>query len=355
MQFLARLPSHKSRLTKIFIAGVMTVVLLAACATETGSVATSSTPAPTEPTTVPTATPIPYQDFAGAVIPPANPERLAQLTSLLTLVPESFGSAIYLDTEFLRSNETLADLISPEALGMEVALPSFATGVVNTIAVATDPEDQGLLTPFQSNFQIGDLLKVAGGFGLQLGDEGPTSYEGHDVWNVNLLGTDVAMATAEDTTGVSASGRGLSAAAIQELAESSLDSFDGRAANIIGTPGLTALLSEVPSGFAAAVLSRCDAFPLINEGTEAISCTNVAVSADILPGELVVIHGLIGFIDQATTTAAMQVVSRALENQRLSQDFVDLGVRQEGENLRVRVIVDVKKFGDAFKLFAPSK
>lgn len=353
MPFITGNEAAKNKVVSFYIAAILIFVFLAACTTETTTGTTPDAGATTGPTAVPTATPIPYEDFATAGIPPADPERLAQLIDLLSLVPEDFGSAVYLDLEFLRSNEALAGLISLERLGMDVALPSFATGVVNTIAVAPDHDNNSLLTPFQSSFQIGDLLEVAGGFGLQLGGDGPSSYEGHDVWNVSLLGTNVTMATAENTTGVAASGKGITDAAVREVAESSLDAFDGRSANLTDTPGITGLLGDVPSGFAAAVLSKCNAFPLFSTTSGIDGCIRVVVSADILPGELIVLHGLIGFVDQDSATTAMQLTSKALEDEQLSQEFVDLGVRQEEANLRVRLIVDADMFSGAFSLFTP--
>ena len=336
---------------KVILVSVMAVGLLAACATETTSPATSTAAGPT---VVPTATPIPYEDFANAVIPAANPERLAQLTNLLFLVPESFGSAVYLDMEFVRDNDTLANLASPEALGIEVALPSIATGLVDTIAVSGDFETSTLLTPFQSKFPIGDMLKVAGGFGFDLGGDGPTTYEDHDVWGIDILGAVVAMATAEGGTGVAASGRGLTVKDASALAQTSLDAFDGRADSLVNAPGLTELLAKVPSGFAAGVLSQCASFPLFTGAVLDVGCTAVVVSVGILPGDLAVFHLVIEFPAQKFATAAIQITSELLEKAKQTHEFEDLGVRQEGELLRVRVIVDVGQFSDVFRLFASS-
>ena len=147
----------------------LVVGLLAACTTETTSPATSSA---VDPTVVPTETPIPYQDFANAEIPAPDPERLAQLSNLLSLLPDNFGSAVYLDMEFVRENGTLTNLVSPEVLGIEVALPSIATGLVNTVTVSAYFETETHRTPFQSTFPIRDMLKVAGGFGFDLGGAG---------------------------------------------------------------------------------------------------------------------------------------------------------------------------------------
>ena len=270
------------------------------------------------------------------------------------MVPESFNSAVFLDLQSLKSNESLADLINPEILGMDVALPSIATGLVSQIAVAADTQNRSLVSPFQSEFAIGDMLRLAGGFGINLGGDGPTSYEGHDVWGINAFGTVLAMAAADDTTGVAAAGQAIAPYDARALAEASLDAFDGRSATLLDTPGLSGLLADVPSGFAAAVLSGCSTVPLFDDVQELSVCTGVVVTADILPGDLVVFHSLVGFPNQAMAGLAMEQAAEALEKENRSQGFEDLGVRQEGGNLRIRLIVSLPKFAEVFQLFAPS-
>ena len=350
------LPTKKQAVVAI-LAAAFALVFLAACSATT-KLATEAAPPTVEPTAtpvpIPTATAIPYGDFANAEIPPADPERLAQLTKLLSLVPESFNSAVFLDLESLKSNESLADLINPKILGMDVALPSIATGLVSRIAVASDTQNRSLVTPFQSEFAIGGILRLADGFGINLSRDGPTFYEGHDVWGINAFGTVLAMAAADDTTGVAAAGQAIAPEDARALAEASLDAFDGRSATLLDTPGLSGLLADVPSGFAAAVLSGCSTVPLFDDVQELSVCTGVVVTADILPGDLVVFHSLVGFPDQAVAGLAMEQAAEALEKENRSQGFEDLGVRQEGGNLRIRLIVSLPKFAEVFQLFAPS-
>ncbi|MQF90885.1 MAG: hypothetical protein FI733_02485 [SAR202 cluster bacterium] len=350
------LPTKKQAVVAI-LAAAFPLVFLAACSTAT-KLATKTAPPTVEPTATPVPTPaattIPYGDFANAKISPADPERLAQLTKLITLVPESFNSAVFLDLESLKSNESLADLINPEILGMDVALPSIASGLVSRIAVAADTQNRSLVTPFQSEFSIGDMLRLAGGFGINLGGDGPTSYEGHDVWGINAFGTVLAMAAADDTTGVAAAGQAIAPDDARALAEASLDAFDGRSATLLDTPGLSGLLADVPSGFAAAVLSGCSTVPLFDDVQELSVCTGVVVTADILPGDLVVFHSLVGFPDQAVAGLAMEQAADALAKENRSQGFDDLGVRQEGRNLRIRLIVSLPKFAEVFQLLAPN-
>ncbi len=345
-----------SGITNRFAAAVFTALLgmflLAACTTDSGLI-TEAPQATAEPTATPLPTAVPYEDFAVAVIPPADPVRLAQLTELLSLVPENYSSTIYLDMESLRSNDALAAHIDPEALGMDVALPSIATGLVNTIAVAVDFETRSIVTPFQADFAIGDLLQLAGGFGLDLGDGEPTPYNGHDVWDIDALGSVLSIASADETSGVAASGQNITTDGARALAEASLDAYDGRSAKMLDAPGLSELLGGVPSGFAAGVLSQCERAPLFR-GVEIdglSGCAAVVVSADVLPGDLAVLHSLISFTGPDLAEAAFATAAEALENQDRSHGFEDLGVRQEGQNLRVRLIVELSKFADAFALF----
>ena len=346
----------KNRAAMAFLATVSAAIVLAACGADTTSITELATAEPTaQPTVAPTPTPIPYEDFAGAAVPPAEPERLAQLTRLLSLVPESYHSAVYLDMKFLRSDASLAALISPEVLGLDIALPSLATGLVNKLAVAVDLQTRSLVTPFQGDFAIVAMLQVASSFGLQLKEGSPQTYEGHNIWDIDALGVVLALAAADETTGVAASGPGVTAADARALTEASLDAFDGRSARLLDAPDLAGLVGNVPSGFAAAVLSRCENLPLFADAQALPRCTGAVVSVDILPGGLVVFHALIGFADQGQAASALQRVSESFESQKRTHGFEDLGVRQEGENIRARVIVALPKFTEAFRLFTPGR
>ena len=138
------------------------------------------------------------------------------------------------------------------------------------------------------------------------------------------------------------------------LAEASLDAFDGRSASPLDPPGLSGLLADVPSGFAAAVLSGCSTVPLFDDIQELSGRIGVVVTADILPSDLVVFHSLVGFPDQAVAGLAMEQAADALAKENRSQGFDDLGVRQEGRNLRIRLIVGLPKFAEVFQLLTPN-
>jgi len=63
---------------------------------------------------------------------------------------------------------------------------------------------------------------------------------------------------------------------------------------------------------------------------------------------------LVRFPDQAVAGLAIEQTAEALEKENRSQGFDDLGVRQEGRNLRIRLIVSLPKFAEVFQLLASS-
>ena len=247
---------RKNQCCAPFLAAAFTALFLVACSTES-DFATSPSQATAKPTAKPIPTTVPYEEFASATISPADPARLAKLTKLMSLIPNSYGSSIYLDMESVRSNDALTALISPEALGMDVAFPSIAISLLNTVAVAVDFKTLDIVTPFQADFAIEDILELAASFGLDLNAGDSTPYESHDVWDIDVLGAILSMASADETMGVATSGQGITTRGARALAERSLDAFDGRSAQMLDASGLLELLGGVPSGFVAGVLSDC--------------------------------------------------------------------------------------------------
>ena len=346
--------SFVNRTAIAVLAVVMTAIFLAACSAQPTPTKEPATADPAvQPSVAPTATPEPYEDFTTAAVPPPDPERLAQITKLLSLVPESYGSALYLDMEFLRSNVSLAAFINPEVLGLDLGLPSIATGLLDGLAVAVNFQTHTVVTSFQSNFPIPEVIQFArAGFGLPLTEGGLKLYEGHDIWGISAFGSILAMAAADEETGVAAAGQEPSDAIA--LVESSLDAFDGRSARLLDAPGLASLIGNVPSGFAAVALSQCERLPLFEDITALPGCTGAVVTAGMLSDNLVVIHALIGFAGQDQARSAVEHATEALAKHNRTYGFEDLGARQEGDTVRLRVIVGLPKLTDVFRLFAPT-
>ena len=163
------------------------------------------------------------------------------------------------------------------------------------------------------------------------------------------------MASADETMGVATSGQGITAQEARALAGTSLDTFDGRSTQMHDTPGLLKSLGGIPSGFIVGVLSDCQIMPLFG-GVDGLSgCLGVVISADVHPGNRTAFHSLIGFTDSDLAKTAMGKAAEVLENQSRSHGFEDLGMRQEGHNLRVRVISELPKFSYVFELFSSGR
>jgi len=95
--------------------------------------------------------------------------------------------------------------------------------------------------------------------------------------------------------------------------------------------------------------------PMFRNVDDLSGCLGVVISADALPGNRTVFHSLIGFTDPDLAKTAMGKATEVLENQSRSHRFEDLGMRQENQNLRVRVISELPKFPYVFELFSSGR
>ena len=343
---------HRFRLQWIFPSVVLaTLLLLAACSSD-------SAEAPVQPSPTPTATPEPSPtaaglsaDFATAEIQPPDQQRLAQLTELLDLVPADYGSAVHLDLKAIREDPYLA-AIDPETLGLEMALPSLISQVLDRVVLAVDFESRNVITGFEGAFQIADLLNLAGRFGLRLGDDGPENYRDHQIWTVNFLDVAIAMGSARDSTGVAASGAEPDTD-YAILVKQSLDSFDGQSPRLLDDAAATRLLENLPSGFVSVVIADCGKLTLFADLQGLPGCAAAVVSADLVDPETAVFNFLVGFGNADLAEAAVELARDALEAQSPRDGIWEVGVRQEGDLVRARVIADLPQFEETFKLFTP--
>ncbi len=354
---------HRLRLPWIVSSAVLAaLLLLAACSSDSSKLPVKPSPTPTatlEPSPTPTATlePSPTAaalsvDFATAEIPPPDPRRLAQLKEMMSLVPADYGWAVHLDLKALRENPNLGTVVSLESLGLESALPSLVTSVLDAITIATDLQTGDVITGFNGAFEIGDLLRVVGGFGVQLGDDGPQDYGNHKIWAVDFLDENVAIGSASTNTGVAGVGPTPEVDPIA-LVKQSLDAFDRDTPNILDTSTATRLVENLPSGFASAVISECTGLTVLAETQGIPVCLSAAASADLLDDQTVVFHFLAGFVNEELAATAVELARDALEAQSASAGLRDVGIRQEGDLLRARVVTGLQQFKETFELFTP--
>ena len=331
---------------------VLAILLLAACSS-------NSTQPTVEPSPTPTDTPEPglaasalLVDFDTAVIPPPDPEQLAQLRKILSLVPAGYGSAVRLDLKALREDQNLGGIINPDSLALEMALPSLVASVFDGIVVATDLQTGDIITGFNGTFEIEDLLQLASGFGLQLGDSGPENHRGHQIWKVTFLDDNVAIGSASANTGVAGVGSTPDVDPI-DLVKQSLDAYDRETSNILSSPVTSRLLANVPSGFVSAVMSNCSDLSIFSASHPIPGCLGAAVSASLLDDQTAVLDVLVAFISEELAEAALERNREVLEAQAESQGLRGIGVRQEGDLVRARILADLSQFQETFRMFTP--
>ena len=331
---------------------LVTLLLLAACSSDSAESPVQPGPTPTATAEPSPTAPALSADFATANIPPPDPQRLAQLKEMLSLVPADYGWAVHLDLKALRDNASLATVVSLDSLGLESALPSLVTSVLDGLSIATNRQTGAVITGFNGAFEVKELLRVAGGFGIQLGDDAPEDYRDHQIWNINFLGDSAAMGSANANTGVASAG---SKPAVDTVAlvKQSLDAFDRDTPSILDTGAATRLLENLPSGFASAVISECRDLAVLAETPGIPVCLSAAVSADLLDDQTAVFHFLAGFVSEELAANAAELARDTLEAQLSSAGLWEVGVRQEGNLVRARVIADLPQFEETFGLFTP--
>ncbi|PKB80060.1 MAG: hypothetical protein BZY88_10110 [SAR202 cluster bacterium Io17-Chloro-G9] len=336
---------------------VFAAILLAAasvaCESSAPAVATAPPPtlAPTD-TPVPTPTKVTLDPFATAEVPAADPELLANLKELMALVPQEYGSAVYLNLKSLREDPALGGSITPEALGLDSALPSLVAGLVDELVIAAEFGSRRVISGFRGPFDLEQALLLAGSFGVQVLGGGAEEYGRHKVWTLDVQGVSLAMGSADATTGVAGAHQDPSVPPTS-LVKQALDAFDGQTTMLLDSTDATSLIESVPSGFAAVIIADCAGLALLAETEGIFGCTGAAVSASVFGESEVAIHALVGFTEDALAATAVALTSQAIEAQAAPRGIRGVGVRQEGRWVRARVVAELPDFNKAFELFKP--
>ena len=165
------------------------------------------------------------------------------------------------------------------------------------------------------------MLKLVGGFGFSLDIPDPVDYQGHQVWDINILGISLALGQADATnvilstnqsTGRSITGGPTDAANVKE----SLDAFDRKEPGFLSQLSAQRLLERLPSGFATAILADCAQLGQIAAVIDIPGCTGGAISAEITGAGEVTFYGLAVFLDAAEASAALEIALDRVQRER---------------------------------------
>ena len=292
----------------------------------------------TEPTftPIPTATPIPTPPATqgplavrrDVSLPAPDPNRLAQVSELLSLVPATYHSVIALDIKGLKESPVLSGLVDPDRLGIPGIIPIDASALLERVAVAVATEGQ--ITLMQGDIDVASMLNLVGGFGLSLNIPDPEDYRGHQVWDIEILGITLTLGQADTTTVIFSSGSSAEGPTAAANIKESLDAFDGLAPGFLSGPNAQRLLGGLPSGFAAAILADCGGLGQLATIIDVPGCAGAAISAEITGAGEVTIYGLAAFEDEGQASAALEIaLNRVQEEEALPFDEVAVGQEQE--------------------------
>jgi len=324
---------------------LLTALALAACSQADPTPTATSTPTAT-PT--PPATPAQLVVRRDASLPAPDPNRLTQVSRLLSSVPAAYHSVIALDVQGLKESPVLLGLVDSDRLGIPGIIPIDATGLLDRVAVAA--AEEGQITLIQGDIDVASMLKLVGGFGFSLDIPDPEDYRGHLVWDINILGITLAIGQADATTVIFSSGSPAGGPPAAANVKESMDTFDGLAPGFLDRPNSQRLLERLPSGFATAVLAECGGLGQIATITDIPGCTGAAISAEITGAGEVTFYGLAAFQDEAQAAAALETALNRVQDEE-ALPFGEVSVGQEQELIWTIIVVREEQVADALGAF----
>ena len=335
-------------LKKINTTGGLLLVLLAALALAACS-QVEPTPTPTAtPTPTPPATPGPLVVREDLSLPVPDPNRLAQVSKLLSSVPANYHSVVALDIHGLKESPVLKRLVDSNALGIPGIIPIDATGLLDRVAVAVAQEGQ--ITLLQGDIDVASMLKLVAGFGLTLEIPDPEDYRGHQVWDIDILGITLALGQADATTVIFSGGASAEGPTAAVNVKATLDTFDGLTPGFLSQPNAQRLLERLPSGFVAAVLAECAGLGQLATVIDIPGCIGAAISAEITGEGEVTFYGLAAFQDEAQASAALEIALERVQDED-ALPFDEVAVGQEQELIWTIIVVREEQVAEALGAF----
>ena len=341
---------HRRRCAGLLLM-VLATIALAGCT----QAAPRSTPVPTPtatPTPIPSATATPIPDLAikleDGVLPAPDPDRVAKLSRLLSLVPANFGTAVFVDVRAMEGSPLLKSTFGLEELGVPGIVPTAVISLLDGAGVVTGPAGDGSLAVLDGSIDVESLLQLASGFGFALGGPEPEQYRDHQIWNIDAFGLTLAVGEADATTVVLSSGLFSGNVSSLDLVKGSLDSFDGLAPRWLDDPINGRLLNRLPSGFVTTLLARCGDLARLTPVIDLPGCAGAAASAESLGADGVVIYGLIAFDDATLASAGLKLAMQQIEADG-GLHFGEVTAGQEEELVWTRVLIDTSQVAQALK------
>ena len=336
----------RRRVAIVILAMAVAASGLAACAQTPPTLAPTNTPIPT-----PTPTPVPPPSLLDTLDPAEMPGPDTQwsdgLSSLLAAVPQNYSPVIFMDVAALKENPELQRVLKLPVLGLLDTLPADSTSALESLAVALDENNEGVILVLRGPLDIEGLLQLAGGFGVTSTASEPQSYREHRVSSIDLFGVTLAIGSADKSTTVMTSGAPGGATPALDHLKAALDGFDGLIPRLLDDANVSRLVNNLAPGIAAAIFRDCADLGALGKVAGPGGCTGAAVSAEVLDEELVALNLVVAFQTESQAAAAFQALNQG--DFRLGElEPKKSAARQEATLLRLRLIVELKDIAVGF-------
>jgi hypothetical protein len=131
-----------------------------------------------------------------------------------------------------------------------------------------------------------------------------------------------------------------------------LDGFDGLAPRLLDNPEVSRLVTSLPPGVTAVVLTGCTEMAGLVSIAALPGCNGAALSAEVLDQDTGAINAVVGFQDDLQAAGALRLLDK--EGIRLGELPPQNGAaRQEESLLRIRFAVNLDQIPSAFDTLAP--
>jgi len=304
------------------------------------------------PIPTPTPTPTPLTLGSGPVIvefgldfnADADPEKLLQIKDLLYRLSEGYSRMVVVDVGELAETSSLEQVVDLGELGLPLMVQPLTTYALDMMVLASTNSGDGTVVVFQGGVELESLVDLARSLGMAIDPE-PEYYQGYRVWSGQILGLGaLSLAELGDNTSIIAQGPVTDHSVPERMVKDVLDLEDAPSEGFVDGPVFWGLVNQQPSGLVIVVADECRSLAELYSDITLAGCTAAAVSVNELSADQVVTHLVLGFGTEVQAKIALPLLRDGLLSSEIRLE--EIGIRQEGVLLRVRIVGDTQEILD---------
>ena len=212
------------------------------------------------------------------------------------------------------------------------------------MVLASPDSGDGTVVIFQG-VELESLVDLARSLGMAIDPE-PEYYQGYRVWSGQILGLGaLSLAELGDNTSIIAQGPVTDHSVPERLVHNMLDLEDAPSEGFVDGPVFWGLVDQQPSGPVIVVADECRSLAELYSDITLVGCTAAAVSVNEVSANQVVTHLVLGFGTEVQAEIALPLLRDGLLSSEIRLE--EIGIRQEGVLLRVRIVGNTQEIIDA--------